>query len=56
MTPNESIAETDARNAKELARLKWENSVLKKILQAGYPLIDDFANRKKHQPETAASN
>jgi hypothetical protein len=26
-----------ARNANELARLKWENSVLKKILAGGWP-------------------
>jgi hypothetical protein len=46
----------DARNANETAWLRWENSLLKKIVAAGYPLTVDFADRKKHLPETAASN
>ena len=45
------IAEIDARNAKELKRLKWENSLLKKILEAGHPLTVDFADRRFDQTE-----
>ncbi len=37
MTPNESNYQATARNAKELARLKWENSVLKEIQAGGWP-------------------
>ena len=35
-----------ARNNAETARLRWENSLLKRILAAGYPLTDDFADRR----------
>jgi len=51
MSPDEFLASIDARNAKELARLKWENSLLKKILEAGYPLTVDFAERR-FEPKT----
>jgi hypothetical protein len=40
----------DARNANETARLRWENSLLKKLLAAGYPITLDFADRKRHDP------
>ena len=36
-----------ARNHAELARLRWENSLLKKIVAAGYPLTVEFADRKQ---------
>lgn len=51
MTLDEFLAEITARNAQELARLKRENSVLKKVLEAGYPLTVDFAERR-FEPKT----
>jgi hypothetical protein len=56
MIADEFSKQIAARNAAELARLLWENSILKKILTAGWPLTVDFADRKKHPPETAAVN
>ena len=50
MTLDEFLAEITARNAKELARLQGENSILKKIVASGYPLTVDFADRKHYDP------
>jgi hypothetical protein len=41
--------EIDERNATELKRLRWENSLLKKILEAGHPLTADFSDRRFDQ-------
>ena len=50
MKADEFQKQIDARNANETARLRWENSLLKKIVAPGYPLIVEFAARKHHVP------
>lgn len=42
MTLPEFLTTLTARNATELARLKRENSVLKKIMAAGWPVRTSY--------------
>jgi hypothetical protein len=56
MNLDDFLTALTAERAAELAHLRWENAILTKIRDAGWPLVVEFADRKFAPPETTTAH